>query len=283
MSPQPPADRSRLTVQYLPSGQTPRPDPSRRSDPSDPHHDHSRRPVDGRHHHAVARCPRPGPPRRRDCSLADRHRFRRRPPGDSSRPPRHDFHCHHLPTGPRLPSPPPSRHRCRSDYRTSARRYPHRPGRLSSLTARGHVLDRPHAYLRPYLEGRPCATRRHRQRAIGGHWTSRPGNPLIGQGRQHHWSQGLVCRVGARRGAGRSRPDPSWVVGRPQQNSRDFLSSHPPDGLTTGVTHVRVEHGQVFGDAERATPLGWPFLKGCSAATYSPTQSPVQYHRRRRA
>ena len=32
--------------------------------------------------------------------------------------------------------------------------------------------------------------------------------------------------------------------------------------------------------AKRAAPMGRPFLKECPAASYSPTRSPLQYHRR---
>ena len=116
-------------------------------------------------------------------------------------------------------------------------------------------------------------------------------------------------------GAGAGPPEwPRGSTARPTPCAAGAAGSHPPpsrdqpslQGSTTSMsaTEMRLKDSDDVSsqparpgnelsvvtwvswglNAERATPLpGWPFLKKCSAATYSPTPSPVQYHRRREA
>ena len=74
----------------------------------------------------------------------------------------------------------------------------------------------------------------------------------------------------------------------PQRPHFTGAQVRPSDFFRTHAQRLDHEHCQAcrrsepcqLQNAKRATPLGRPFLKECPAASYSPTRSPLQYHRR---
>ncbi|MFI6890009.1 hypothetical protein ACIBI2_44740, partial [Streptosporangium canum] len=54
-------------------------------------------------------------------------------------------------------------------------------------------------------------------------------------------------------------------------------AGRPADIAATPIRLVQERVTQKDPESRKGHPEGWPFLKDCPAATYSPTPSPVQY------
>ena len=153
--------------------------------------------------------------------------------------------------------------------------------RASRRATGSHCLPTTHRWTGACRHPRRGVATHHPCRHPGSHrcrptdWShlTNPANP------RSHWKncEGIPHRI-----ACRSLTIPLDRVSLPRSAP---LLPHFTGAQRTPIAPPRTRHGcrsrlLASAKAKRAAPMGRPFLKECPAASYSPTRSPLQYHRR---
>ena len=213
------------------------------------------------------RSSRRGPPSRRGPAS------RRGPPSYRGAPSRRG-----PPSRPRSPGCPPPRRSSRgrssrAGHRAAARRDAGHPCRRSARARRAHRRNR------PGHRSRVCRARGRRNRHV----------PRLRGSRRHDLLSLARPRVRGGLACHRTRGSPRCAVIGLQSTDADGLAQPAPArAVGAGFAHS----GRCSASASRSADAmkgKWkrgpcvcraPFRKVCPAASYSPTPSPVQYHRR---